>query len=107
VAVSTSVKDPEMVPGPVLHEYPPATTGEDRVQDAAAGLLNPLPVKVTVVSTGPELGDKITCVAPTVNCFNADGDPVVSVKIMVYAPAPVFATMKLPLIVPLVVCVHE
>jgi hypothetical protein len=65
--------------------------------------VKPEPEKVIVVPIYAE--DELSpIVCPlTVNFAEADGEPKVSVKVMKYVPAAIFAMMKLPPIVPLAV----
>jgi len=63
--------------------------------------VKPEPEKVIVAPTRPELELNITVGPTTVNDSDVEGDPKLSVKLMMYAPAATFATTKLPLMVPL------
>ena len=68
--------------------------------------VKPEPEKLTVDPMGPELDPKITVAGLTVKVANADGAPVVSVKVIEYGPPPTFAMMKLPPIVPSAIWLH-
>jgi hypothetical protein len=104
-AIFATTKLPLIEPPAVWVHEELAETVELTVQ-APAVWEKPEPEKVTVAPTRPELELMVTVGPITVSEAKAEGNAVLSVKVMEYGPAATSAIMKLPPIVPLDVWVQ-